>query len=268
MASAAECRFRFLDLPTELRCCVYEQIEFPTTWHVLDRIDSRFSKRDWPIPPKKQIFDSRINLIKPHTERAIEMLLTCHLINEEARSILKRRVEHFRTQPVRYLVDYPTAWALIGCASSLRPCLGSAPIFPLDEDESVSPTTFVQTCRYALSQTRRRPDSTYGPQTIEMTINHKTGIAYGREIVEVAVLIGDLRETCYCPTRLVVVYKSPLPEIRFEGQTETSSGKNMEELLLQLIPRELSLRYMATGMLVRPLEEEAFEKHLEGLKIY
>jgi hypothetical protein len=268
MASATECRFRFLDLPAKLRCCVYEQIEFPTLWHVLDRIDSQLDKRDWPVPPKKQVSESRITLIRPHAERAIQILLTCHLINDEARSILKRRVKHIKAQPVRYLVNYPAAWALIDSGSPLRPCLGSAPEFPLVGDESVWLTTFVDTCVDALSQTRRRPDGTRGPRTIEMTIYHKTGVVYGREIVEVTAFIADVRETYYCPTRLVVVYKSPLPSIRFEGGTKTSSGKNMEDFWLQNIPRDLGPKDMATGVFVRLLEEEAFEKHLEGLEVY
>lgn len=105
MASAPEDQqtFRFLDLPEELRCWVYDSIDFPTTGHVLDRAQSRILKGAWPVPPKKQVYDSRATLIRPHAP--LEILGTCHLINEAARPILKRKMEHFRLQPVRYLVD-------------------------------------------------------------------------------------------------------------------------------------------------------------------
>jgi hypothetical protein len=256
MVSATEHRFRFLDLPAELRYCVYEQIEFPTTWHVLDRIDSFVSKRDWSVPPKKQVFNSRIALIRPHTERSIEILLTCHLINDEARSILKRRVAYMKSQPVRYLVDYSAAWAMVG---SLGPCLGIASLFTLGR-LSVRAKTFVRTCCDALYQTRQRPDGM-------LTINYATDVVYGRETLMAMALISDLEHLYYLPTRLVVVYKSPLPELQFDGDIEKTEN-NIEETFLQDVPRELGKSHMATGVFVRPLKEEAFEKHLEGLEIY
>jgi hypothetical protein len=126
----------------------------------------------------------------------------------------------------------------------------------------------VDTCVDALSQTRGRPGETRGPRIIEMTIYHKTGAAYGREIAEVTAFIVNVQETYYCPTRLVVVYESPLPSIRFEGGTKISSGQNMEDFWLQNIPWDLGPSDITTGVFLRALEEEAFEKHLEGLEIY
>ncbi|KAH7083073.1 hypothetical protein BKA63DRAFT_142825 [Paraphoma chrysanthemicola] len=89
-AASGEQTFRFLDLPAELRCRVYEQIHFPSPWHVLDRTQASIEKRHWPIPPKAQIYDSRVTLIRPHAPVAI--LFTCRLVLEEARTILKRKM--------------------------------------------------------------------------------------------------------------------------------------------------------------------------------
>lgn len=56
--------FRFLNLPAELRCWVYERIHFPTTWHALD---AHLDQHTWPRPPNTQVYDSRVTLISPHT---------------------------------------------------------------------------------------------------------------------------------------------------------------------------------------------------------
>jgi hypothetical protein len=77
--------FRFLDLPAELRCRVYRNIDFPTTSHVL-------------VKTKVQVDHSRVTLIKP--QPPFEILMTCHLVKEEALLILKRKMGHCRTQPV------------------------------------------------------------------------------------------------------------------------------------------------------------------------
>jgi hypothetical protein len=258
--------FRFLDLPAEIRCWVYENIEFPTTWHVLDRTQALINKRDWPVPPKAQVYDSRVTLIRPHTP--LEILMTCHLVNEEARPILKRKMEHCRFQPVRYLIDYSAAWALVGASSTLRSCLGVA-------DGGISRCgnrvvrNFLQICALYLSQTRRTQSGLRGVRAIEMTITHQSEIVYGREVLETMLWLGQLKY--YGPTRLVVIYKSPLPRTQMLGSTEIRDSRDIEELLLQDIPREPGIGDQASserGVFVRPLEEEAFEKHVEGLESY
>jgi hypothetical protein len=91
MTSATGHPFQFLDLPPELRRRVYEIIGFPTTWHVLERTLALLNTRHWPVPPLKQVYDSRVSLIRPHTPHATEILVTCHLIYKESRPILNAR---------------------------------------------------------------------------------------------------------------------------------------------------------------------------------
>jgi hypothetical protein len=73
--------------------------------------------------------------------------------------------------------------------------------------------TFVHTCGLALSHTRRIPGAV---RAIEMTITHKTGVAYGKEVIETMMWLRMI--TYLSPTRLVVVYKSPLPGIKDAGR--------------------------------------------------
>jgi hypothetical protein len=67
----------------------------------------------------------------------------------------------------------------------------------------------------------------------------------------------------------VIIYKSPLSRIQVLGILGDSRG--IEEQLLRENPREPETRGQAKserGVFVRPLEEEAFEKHVGGLEIY
>ncbi|KAF2130132.1 hypothetical protein P153DRAFT_339703 [Dothidotthia symphoricarpi CBS 119687] len=257
--------FRFLDLPAELRCWVYKSIEISTTSHVLVRTQALLDKRDWPAPPKAQVDESRVTLIRPRIP--LEILMTCHLVNEEARPVLNRKMQHCNTQPVQYLVDYSAAWALVG-ASALRSCLGET-----DEDISLCKNkavrNFLRICALNLSQTRRTQNGSQDVRAIEMTITHKSEVVYGREVLETILWLCQLKYSF--PTRLVVIYKSPFPRYRVFGDTEIRDSPEFEDLLMDRIPSESENGDQAnsgSGVFVRPLEEEVFNKHVENLESY
>ncbi|KAJ4982684.1 hypothetical protein SVAN01_11830 [Stagonosporopsis vannaccii] len=263
--------FRFLDLPPELRCRVYDNIVFPTTWHVLDRPEALLNKREWPVPPQVQMYESRVTLIRPHTGFATEILATCHLINIEAREILIRKSERCRLQPVRYLVDYSAAYALLKASSALRSCLGMAD-GGISRDKNKAVRTFLRLCTRSLSRTRpvqtgSQRNSGQDVQAIEMTINYTSGIVYEQEVLETILWLGQLKY--YTPTRLVVIYKSPLPNTRVTGEKQARDSNDLEDLLLQQVRREVSNQDSShRGVFVRPLNEEAFEIHVKGLEEY
>lgn len=276
--------FRLLDLPAELRCWVYENIDFPTTWHVLDRTQALINKMKWPVPPKAQVYESRVTLIRPHTP--LEILMTCRLVNKEARPILKRKTEHCKLQPLRYLVDYSAAWALVGPSSVLRSCLGVADAGISIHENSVV-KDFLRLSTSHLSRTRRTLNGSRGVRAIEMTITHESEIEYGREVLLAMLQLSDLKY--HGPTRLVVIYKSPLPKLQPPDYTQVfanteicaftkifahmniRNSSDLEQLVLQKIPREPENWDQANpenGVFVRPLKEKAFKKHVESLESY
>ncbi|KAH8728013.1 hypothetical protein GQ44DRAFT_757462 [Phaeosphaeriaceae sp. PMI808] len=102
-----------------------------------------------------------------------------------------------------------------------------------------------------------------------MTITHKSEIIYGIDFLQTVMWLPMLKY--YGPTRLVVIYKSPLPRTQMLGITQINDSSVYEELLLQQILREPENGDQANskrGVFLRPLEEEAFKKHMEGLGSY
>jgi hypothetical protein len=208
------------------------------------------NERDWPVPPLAHVYDSRIDLIRPHSP-SINILTTCRLIHDEARLILQRKTEHCITRPVRYLVDYSAAWVLIG--GSLRSCLGVAN-GGNSRYQNIAVRTFVRACTLFLS--RHAKNRTRGQRAIEMTISHKTEVAYGIEVIQTMVWLCEL--SYFYPTRLVVIYKSPLPRTCVVGDRQARDSSEIEAMLLQQVPREPENSSQVCAVFVRPLKEEAF----------
>lgn len=129
--------------------------------------------------------------------------------------------------------------------------------------------SFVQTCRKYLSRTRQVQNGSLGPRTIEMTITYKEGVTYGREVVETLVWLSQ--PAYYTPTRLVVVYKTPTPDVKTNRESAPEGVASLEDLFLKDMLRENGVGDEAgtrCGILLRPLEEEAFEKHVRELEWY
>jgi hypothetical protein len=132
---------------------------------------------------------------------------------------------------------------------------------------------FLQTCVLSLSRTRRtqnrsqngaRSIPTIEVTVIEVTVIHTARAVYGREVLDVLTLLYDI--TYYSPTRLVVMYKSPLPTIRIFSRSGDRLMMDMSEYEddhLQSFQKEpVTSDRASTGIFMKPLEEEAFEKHV------
>lgn len=92
--------FRLLHLPAELRSLVYENIGI-TVRGILCSTGFLDGHVKWPLHPRSERHRSNFVCIRPRNP--VEMLMTCRLINKEARPNFKRRLE---TQPIRYLIDF------------------------------------------------------------------------------------------------------------------------------------------------------------------
>jgi hypothetical protein len=89
--------FRFLDLPVELRCMVYEAIEVTTRKEVLD------VSRSYDILKE----GSSITMLRGALGRSI--LATSHLVNKEASPIMARKIQIMANEPVRFLMSWQVA---------------------------------------------------------------------------------------------------------------------------------------------------------------
>jgi hypothetical protein len=99
------------------------------------------------------------------------------------------------------------------------------------------------------------------PPAIELTITYQSGLACGPEVFDTIAWLSHLDD--YIDRRIVVVYKSPLPD----GEQEKYNLGALEGCLLENVPRDIGgLVYSPHGVFVRPLEESDFERHLEGLE--
>jgi hypothetical protein len=87
--------FRFLDLPSELRLMVYEEIKADTRHYRLK--DPVFEARSHGMPA------SYITLVTQNLP--VVLLATCHLINEEAKPIFAPKLAALRNEPAQYIVD-------------------------------------------------------------------------------------------------------------------------------------------------------------------
>jgi hypothetical protein len=187
-------------------------------------------KSNYSDPSKAHIYDSRVTLIKPHTP--LEILMTGNLVRKEALPILKRKMEHCRSQPLLYLVDYSAAWALLRSSSPRRSCLGVADA-GASQHENRKVKECLQFCTSYLSQTHQGQDSSQGMRTIKMTITHKDGVSCGMELVKFFVELYKLRCFCYAPTHPAVIYKYPLPLMPARAIPRAEASNGIETILLE-----------------------------------
>ncbi|KAH7087339.1 hypothetical protein FB567DRAFT_343769 [Paraphoma chrysanthemicola] len=117
--------FRFLDLPTEIRCMVYELIDLETKRHVLDQAYASLLHTTWPIN-SHMVSGSSITLIRKSLQ--VDLLRTCRLVHTEAAPIFGARLRYIAREPLHFIVDFAALRALVTTGSPLLWCLGNLPL--------------------------------------------------------------------------------------------------------------------------------------------
>jgi hypothetical protein len=192
--------FRFLDLPTELRFIVYEQIDFTTKHHTLESTNAP---------------DNSSNITFVRKSLPVQILATCQLINNEAKTFLRPKLAELQSQPMRFLVDCASAKALVDLNSPLVRSFGLEErdadprqyrdqpsgslqssvqqqqmletIEEQDEDReplSVEAKAFIARCATAWSRLQSATVSTAGPSDVEIFLTdlHENDFQDSREL--------------------------------------------------------------------------------------
>ena len=97
---------------------------------------------------------------------------------------------------------------------------------------------------------------------------HQSGMACAPDVNETMAWLAEMRDCTQIG--LVAIYKSPLPAMQIYDEDQQTL-RDIELLVLRHVPKEPEISNhisLHPGVFVRPLEEAAFERHLEGLDYY
>jgi hypothetical protein len=273
--------FRFLDIPAELRCMVYESIDTTTVRRVLQQTEAGMATRGkdrWTGSPDGADHGSSITFIR--SALLVGVLSICRLVNQEATPIIARRLATLQQLPIRYLVDWASARALSSLYNPLRDCLG--PELPLhlhrlvgaEAKGSVGSTleAFMSKCVTFLKATLSGQNN--GIPNFQITIDHDCELVYGQELFTSLVQLMNLTQDFPC--HLEVVYKTSLPRMTISspsGRTLTGRGPQFESSLIRQVKESVLEDVDEAGNTIlevdlKALGEEAFQTHLEGLNLY
>ena len=161
------------------------------------------------------------------------------------------------------MVDWTAAYALTK-TSALGPCLGLSSLdslYPHQHNKKVM--DFFCLCTHHLSYTGHvTKDGTHRTPTIELTISHEEDIVYDIQLAHALYALPEIRYLE--PHRLVIIYQSPLPRVEdptlFDLDMLLEETKPLDEIPVE--PKDPT----ASGVFMRPLNEEAFAKHVKGLE--
>jgi len=237
--------FRFLDLPSELRCIVYDHVDIPSVHHVLTRSDVDLHSSQWP-PTAADAPQSSITFFRPGLP--LDLLTTCRLVKQEALPILLARIKALESEPLNYLVDFAASVPLLRTYCVLHACISG--IKQVDSWEHLSQTgkAFAAKGSYYAKQSKQ----------VTVTILHKDGLVYRDETIWQLIMAEETYGR-----QIDVIYRTPFPDSRSYDLTNDvrTSGKAVEFLVLDRV-RSRRAQGDLTCANYRPLDEEAFAKHL------
>ncbi|KAH7074389.1 hypothetical protein BKA63DRAFT_595851 [Paraphoma chrysanthemicola] len=196
--------FRFLDLPVELRMIVYESVGFSSRKRILEKSASGLKDYFWP-PGPEGASESSITLIVP--TMSLGLLSTCRSVHKEAKDIFAKKLAALRKLPMRYIVDWSAAVALMSPWSPLFHHSCPEVDFPNASGSNNTTESFISSLGSFLK------DMTTGHDiSIDMVLDHEDHLSYGTEIGKALILMAQYRQdNGYL---FDVVCKSKLPKWR------------------------------------------------------
>jgi hypothetical protein len=167
--------FRFLDLPPELRCMVYEYLEIGVRRHTLTNTEPSWCPC-WK--PTSDESDANIILIRPYLPVAI--LSTCRLINQEAAPLLDRKLRELEKIPLQFFLSYGGAYCLTQ-GRLLASFSASSRSVSADNNKQVE--DFMARCSTFLTHTRHLPRNAISRFDVELIITSNNQRKQGIEFI-------------------------------------------------------------------------------------
>ncbi|KAI4935711.1 uncharacterized protein J4E92_003002 [Alternaria infectoria] len=159
--------FRFLDLPAELRCMVYEATDIATRKEKY-KPTTRYKPPNVYIKQDDGSSQGNGKLVMYRRALPMSILVTCRLVNKEAAPIIAQKLKTMVREPVRFRMDWTAANRI---QNHLNICLNTSPEGALPVIRSSDPRSqFFYTCSSYLAEIARlRPADTASAE-VEVTI--------------------------------------------------------------------------------------------------
>ncbi|KAH3953319.1 hypothetical protein HBH53_041170 [Parastagonospora nodorum] len=115
--------FRFLELPAQLRCMVYEDLKIETRRHVL-KMSEALECKHWTVADGAH---GSITLVRKLL--AVAILATCWQVQCEVVEYLRSRLRDLKRDPVRFILGYGGAAVLSDHCGPFAECFND-PVSP------------------------------------------------------------------------------------------------------------------------------------------
>ncbi|KAI4618494.1 hypothetical protein J4E80_005095 [Alternaria sp. BMP 0032] len=244
--------FRFLDLPAELRCMVYEAIDVATRKEkynpsiIRRKQDDAVSRRSGKLVMYRRILPMSI-------------LATCRLVNREAAPIITRKAHMILKEPVRFYMNWTpeeaTQHVLYGCFdtsfTTKRP--GTAGFD--------SRWQFIENCRcYLKAITHARPNDTT-VSDVEVTIAH---LKLDHDRVKFNTIDFILRNICEASSVCMdmVLKEDPRHNSRIDAAMPAQPGLTKMDNWRTMARRVSDV----PGVRLRDMDDDEWADHMQMLK--
>jgi hypothetical protein len=169
-------------------------------------------------------------------------------VKQEALPILLARIKALESEPLNYLVDFAASVPLLKTHCILHACLSGIQQVDFWERLSQTGKAFVAKGSYYAKKSKH----------VTVTILHKDGLVYRDEPVWQLIMVEETYGR-----QIDIIYRTPFPDSRCYDLPKDAriSGKAVEFLVLDHVQSRRAQGDLTCAN-YRPLDEEAFAKHL------